>query len=365
MMIKMGWKLMGAALIAGSLFAGCAEKDMLGMSGADMIEKIIASESGPGSYYAEGTMKMWTDSEITSTIHVKEWVDGKTGKKRIETDENGNVSYAVHNGSEILLYEEEAKTAIAMDSSALQQEPNQTQKQMLVDQLERMRDNHNVKMLGQEKLQDQEVIHIELTPKDKDSLSMSSEYWINPKEWMVVKATSTYGDTKSEFLYDQINYNPEFTDKTFTLDIPADVEVKNMNDVMNNREITREEAEQAVGQPFLQYIGADMKLSRIELISSMGEQGRDEVTLYYVKDNKPEISMTVFKAPGENGNEKLLPEEKKVNIRDTEGSYMSIIRNLSWSEDGLRYSVMGENDFWTEEQLQMWVDELQITKQAK
>lgn len=364
-MIKNGWKLIGAVLIAGSLFAGCAEKELLGMSGDDMIEKIITAESEPGSYYAEGTMKIWTDSEMTSTIHVKEWVDGKTGKKRIETDENGNVSYAVHNGSEIMIYEEEAKTAFAMDSSALQQEPNQTQKQMLVDQLERMRDNHNVKMLGQERLQDQEVIHIELTPKDEDSLSISSEYWINPKEWMVVKATSTYGDTKSEFLYDQINYNPEFTNETFTLDIPADVEVKKMNDVMNNQEITLEEAEQAVGKPFLKYVGKDMNLSRIELISSMGENGRDEVTLYYVKDNKPEISMTVFKAPEEDVDEKILPEEKKVNIRDTEGSYMSMIRNLSWSEDGLRYSVMGENDFWTEEQLQMWVDELQTPKSAK
>ncbi|WP_366291286.1 sigma-E factor regulatory protein RseB domain-containing protein [Paenibacillus sp. AN1007] len=361
-MIKNGWKLIGAVLIAGSLFAGCAEKELLGMSGDDMIEKIITAESEPASYYAEGVLKMWTDEKITNTIKVKEWVDGKTGQQRVETDDNGNVSSAVHNGSEVLIYEKEAKTAFSMDSSAFQQEPNQTQKQMLVDQLERMRDTHNVKMLGQEKLQGQEVVHIELTPKDENSLSISSEYWINPKKWMIVKATSTYGDTRSEVLYDRIDYNPEFTDETFKLDIPADVEVKKMNDVMNNKEVSLEEAEKAVGGAFLQYVGQDMELSRIELTSSMGEHGRDEVTLYYVKDNKPEISMTVFTAPEENVDENLLPEEKKVSIRDTEGSYMSIIRNLSWSEKGMRYSIMGENDSWTVEKLQAWAEALQIPK---
>jgi outer membrane lipoprotein-sorting protein len=361
-MIKSGWKVLGVALIAGSLFAGCSEKELLGMSGDDMIEKIITAESEQASYYAEGVLKMWTDEQITNTIQVKEWVDGKTGQKRIETEDSGNVSYAVHNGPEILLYEKGAKTAFSMDSSALQQEPNPTQKQMLLDQLERMRDTHNVKMLGQEKLQNREVMHIELTPKEGNSLLMSSQYWIDPKKWTVVKATSTYGDTKSEILYDVIDYNPEFTDQTFTLDIPADVEVKKMNDVMNNKEITMEEAEKAVGKPFLQYAEEDLQLSRIEMTSSMGEHSRDEVTLYYVKDNKPELNMTIFKAPEENVYEKLLPEEKKVNIRDTEGSYMSIIRNLSWSEDGLRYSVMGENETWTEEKLQSWAESLQFSK---
>ncbi|MBU5354996.1 hypothetical protein KQI74_22180 [Paenibacillus barcinonensis] len=363
-MMKKGWKLLGAALIATSMLAGCSEKEVLGMSGDDMIEKIIAAESEPASYYAEGLLKMWTDGEITNTVQVKEWVDGKTGQQRVETEEEGNVSYAVHNGSEILIYEKEAKTAFSMDSSSFQQEPNQTQKQMLVDQLERMRDSHNVKTLGQETLQGHEVIHIELTPKDENSLSMSSEYWIDPKKWMVIKATSTYGDTKSEVLYDLIEYNPEFTDKTFTLDIPADVEIKKMNDVMNNKEITLEEAEKAVGQPFLQYAGKDLELSRIEMTSSVSES-RDEVTLYYVKDNKPEISITVFQAPEENVDEKLLPEEKKVTIRDTEGSYMSMIRNLSWSEAGLRYSIMGENDAWTQEKLQSWANALQLAKPSK
>ncbi|CAI6083868.1 hypothetical protein PAECIP112173_04099 [Paenibacillus sp. JJ-100] len=364
-MIKNGLKLIGAALIAGSLFAGCAEKELLGMSGDDMIEKIITTESEPASYYAEGVLKMWTDDEITNTIQVKEWVDGKKGQQRIETDDNGNVSYAVHNGSEILIYEKETKTAYSMDSSTLQQEPNQTQKQMLVDQLERMRDTHNVKMLGQEKLQGHEVIHIELTPKDENTLAMSSQYWVDPEKWMVVKATSTYGDSRSEVHYDLIDYNPKFTDQTFTLDIPADVEVKKMNDMMNNKEITMEEAEKAVGQPFLQYVGKDLELSRIELTPSLAENGRDEVTLYYVKNNKPEISLTLFKAPDENVDEKLLPEEKKLAVRDTEGSYMSIIRNLSWSEGGLRYSIMGENETWTEEKLQSWANDLQLPKNSK
>lgn len=362
-MMKKGWMMLGTALLAGSLLGGCAEKEMLGLSGDEMIEKVVAAETKPASYYAEGEMKIWSDDKLNHIMHIKEWVDGGTGRKRTETEENGRVSYAVNNGTEITIYEKETGTAYSMDVSALGQQPEQTQKQMLVDQLERLRDSHDVDMMGQEKLQGQDVIHIKLTPKEEGTLSISSEYWVDPKTWMIVKVISSYGDEKSEMVYDPIQYDPEFSEDTFVIDIPKEVDVKDLNDLTQNSEVSLEEAEQALGQPFLQDMNGELELSRIEMTSLGGELRRDEVTLYYVNNDKVEVSMTVFKAPDENGDDTLLPDESKVEVRDTEGSYMKSIRNISWTENGLRYSIMGENEEWTKEKLQAWAKDLKLPNQ--
>lgn len=274
-MMKKGWMMLGTALLAGSLLGGCAEKEMLGLSGDEMIEKVVAAETKPASYYAEGEMKIWSDDKLNHTMHIKEWVDGETGRKRTETEENGRVSYAVNNGTEITIYEKETGTAYSMDVSAMGQQPEQTQKQMLVDQLERLRDSHDVDMMGQEKLQGQDVIHIKLTPKEEGTLSISSEYWVDPKTWMIVKVISTYGDEKSEMVYDPIQYDPEFSEDTFVIDIPKEVDVKDLNDLTQNSEVSLEEAEQALGQPFLQDMNGELELSRIEMTSLGGELSRD------------------------------------------------------------------------------------------
>lgn len=362
-MMKKGWMMLGTALLAGSLLGGCAEKEMLGLSGDEMIEKVVAAETKPASYYAEGEMKIWSDDKLNHTMHIKEWVDGETGRKRTETEENGRVSYAVNNGTEITIYEKETGTAYSMDVSAMGQQPEQTQKQMLVDQLERLRDSHDVDMMGQEKLQGQDVIHIKLTPKEEGTLSISSEYWVDPKTWMIVKVISTYGDEQSEMVYDPIQYDPEFSEDTFVIDIPKEVDVKDLNDQTQNSEVSLEEAEQALGQPFLQDMNGELELSRIEMTSLGGELSRDEVTLYYVNNDKVEVSMTVFKAPDEDGDDTLLPDESEVEVRDTEGSYMKSIRNISWTENGLRYSIMGENEEWTKEKLQAWAKDLKLPNQ--
>ncbi|WP_458464455.1 LolA family protein [Paenibacillus sp.] len=360
-MMKKGWMMLGTALLAGSLLGGCAEKDMLAMSGDEMIEKVVSAETEPASYYAEGVIKMWTDGELTNTMQIKEWVDGETGQKRTETAENGNVSYAVNTGKEITIYEKETGTAYSMNVSAIGEQPQQTQKQMLVDQLERLRDSHNVIMKGQGKLHGQDVIHIELTPKEEGTLSISSEYWVDPKTWMIVKCISEYGDGKSEILYDPIEYNPEFSENTFVLDIPKEVDVKNLNDLSQSSEVTLEEVKQALGQSFLQYQGEEMALSRIEMSHTGGELNRDEVTLYYVQKDKVEVSLTIFKAPEEGVDETLLPDEKSTKVRDVDGTYMKSIRNLSWDENGLRYSLMGEHDGWTEAELRAWAEALTLS----
>ncbi|WP_339181496.1 hypothetical protein [Paenibacillus sp. FSL R5-0701] len=364
-MMKKGWMMLGTAVLAGALLGGCAERDMLAMSGDEMIEKVVSAETEPASYYAEGVMKIWADDKLTNTMQIKEWVDSETGRKRTETSENGNVSYAVNDGKKIIIYEKETGAAYSMDASSVSQQPNQTQKQILLDQLERLRTTHDVNMMGQEKLHGQDVIHIELTPKEEGAFSISSEYWVDPKTWMIVKVNSAYGDGKSEMVYDPIQYDPEFTKDTFVIDIPKEVDVKDLNDMMQNSEVTLEEAEKALEQPFLQDMSGEFELSRIEMSTLHGELSRDEVTLYYVSNDKVEVSLTVFKMPEENVDDTLMPDEAKIKVRNTEGSYMKSIRNISWSEKGLRYSIMGENEGWTKAKLQAWAEELTLPKPSR
>ncbi|UQZ33141.1 hypothetical protein C2I18_05950 [Paenibacillus sp. PK3_47] len=352
---------LGTLVLAGSLLGGCANGEVLGLSGDEMIDKVVAAEAEPVSYFAEGEMKIWTDEKLTNTLTIKEWVDGSTGRKRTETAENGNVSYALNDGTQILVYEQATETAYSMDVTALGEQAGQTQKQALVDQLEQLRDSHDVEMVGEAELNGQDTFHIKLTPKEDGTLSLSSEYWVDPATWMVVKVISSYGDGKSELIYDPVQYNPEFAADTFTLDIPEGVEVQDMSELTQTSEVTLEEAEDALGQPFLQDAGGELKLSRIELYTSQGELGRNEVTLYYVQGDKVEVSLSIFQKPEGNIDDMLLPDESATQVRGAKASFMKSIRNLSWDEEGLRYSAMGGNEAWTQEKLQAWAEELKLS----
>lgn len=112
-------------------------------------------------------------------------------------------------------------------------------------------------------------------------------------------------------------------------------------------------------------MSGEFELSRIEMSTSRGELSRDEVTLYYVSNDKVEVSLTVFKMPEENVDDTLIPDEAEIKVRNTEGSYMKSIRNISWSENGLRYSIMGENEGWTKAKLQAWAEELTFSNPSR
>lgn len=99
--------MFGIVLFVGLLFGGCVEKDLVGLLGDEMIEKVVSVEIKFVLYYVEGVMKVWLDEKLSYIMYIKEWVDGEIGCKCIEIEENGYISYVVNDGMDIIIYEKE------------------------------------------------------------------------------------------------------------------------------------------------------------------------------------------------------------------------------------------------------------------
>lgn len=333
--------ILGSVLLTGMLLTGCQSGEALAYTGEEMVEKAIQESNKPVSYYAEGEMTLFEGEKKTESMTIKEWYNADNGNNRNEivTPDTGK-SISVNDGQQVTVYEEGGNTAYTMESlenEAMQSSP----KDKVLSQLERMRSTHAIETVGKEKWLDQDVYHIKATPSDKDANSLigSQEYWVNAKDWMVVKSKVTSGDITTEFAYTLLDKSPEFTPDTFKLDIPEDAEIIAL-DNMGPQTITIEEAREAIGQSFLQMPAEGFDQVSVEMYEASGELDRNEVSINYLVDGKTPLSLSIFKSPGDDVQDGEFGE--KVTVRGQKGDYMKEINIISWDEEGLRYSLMAD-----------------------
>lgn len=333
--------ILGSVLLTGMLITGCQSGEALAYTGEEMVEKAIQVSNKPISYYAEGEMTLFEGEKKTESMTIKEWYNADNGNNRNEivTPDTGK-SISVNDGQQVTVYEEGGNTAYTMES--LENESMQSSpKDKVLSQLERMRSTHAIETVGKEKWLDQDVYHIKATPSDKDANSLigSQEYWVNAKDWMVVKSKVTSGDITTEFAYTLLDKSPEFTPDTFKLNIPEDAEIIAL-DNMGPQTITIEEARKALGQSFLQMPAEGFDQVSVEMYEANGELDRNEVSINYLVDGKTPLSLSIFKSPGDDVQDGEFGE--KVTVRGQKGDYMKEINIISWDEEGLRYSLMAD-----------------------
>ncbi|SFS57300.1 outer membrane lipoprotein carrier protein LolA [Paenibacillus sp. 453mf] len=333
--------ILGTVLLTGMLLTGCQSGEALAYTGEEMVEKAIQESNKPVSYYAEGEMSLFDGEQETESMSIKEWYNAENGNNRNEivTPDTGK-SISVNDGQQVIVYEEAQNTAYTMKSienEAMQSSP----KDKMLGQLERMRSTHAIETVGKEKWLENDVYHIKATPleKDENTLIGSQEYWVNAKDWMVVKSKVTSGDITTEFAYTLLDKSPEFTPETFQLNIPEDAEIIALDD-MGPQPVTVEEAEEALGQSFLQLPSEGFDQISVEMYEASGELNRNEVTINYLVQGKTPLSLSIFKSPGDDVQDGGFGE--KVTVRGQKGDYMKEINIISWDEEGLRYSLMAD-----------------------
>src|SRR5690625_1097559 len=108
---------------------------------------------------------------------------------------------------------------------------------------------------------------------------------------MVLKMIFNTGDSKTEMVYTKIHFNPRIPADTFTLDLPDDVEMKNLDDMSNESKITLEEAKENIGSFHYFPENEELDISTIEMIELQGELKRKEVNIDYKKDDLPLLTM--------------------------------------------------------------------------
>ncbi|GGN98091.1 LolA family protein [Saccharibacillus kuerlensis] len=330
--------LLGGILVAGAVLAGCGETgNALAYTEAEIVERAVSENTAPFSYYAEAEMTLYDGEKMMESMRIKEWYNADSGSIRNEVKSGNNTSISVNDGKQVTVYEQEQNLVYRMDAGGTGREAV-SHKDKIVAQFERMRDSHSIETVGKEKWLNKDVYHIKAVPNEekKNTLVGVQEYWIDAQNWMIVKSSASSGDTRTEFAYTLIDESPAFDQETFEIDIPADAEMVSL-DEMGPKQITLEEAETAIGQPFLQLPESTFKQTEVTLFEGTGELARKEISLTYLEEGGTPISLSLFESPEDAGKSEL---GEKVTVRGVEGYYMEEISSLTWDENGLRYSLM-------------------------
>lgn len=341
------WKtsLMVASILL-LILGGCSQD--MEVSAEEIIQNALESEKDVDEYYGKSEMTFYEGEELIEESVMEEYIsDGEIkiimhGEEEIET---------INNGEKMVMYNKTDGTAQEMDTSAVS-DYQFTPKETLQNMLAGMEVSHNYEIIDDEEILGRDTFHMKLEAKEANSLMGDIELWVDKETWLVVKTISDTGDSRMELTYTELDLSPDFTEDTFTLDIPDDVEITNLDDNAPTEVTSVEEAEEELGQAFYMFPEDEYHLGEMELYDLGGEFQRKELSVTYFSDNdRPMFEFSVFESP-----EGMEIEKSDVDIRGNAAAYEESITNYYWDEDGLRYSLMIYDPVIEEEILELTED---------
>ncbi len=337
---SIGWMLVSS--IFALTLVGCAtSSEGNQFSPKQVLTNALEETDAPFSYYGESTVDIYENGEKLTTFQLKEWVSDD-GKRRVEDIHNDTLTITVFDGSKIVSYHPNENKGFFMEDEMLEvmDEFQMSPKKQAEHTLKLVKDTHELEEGEEATIAGRKTYHIKAVAKDKDNLIGDMELWIDKENWVVLKLISTSGNIKTELEYTKIDYNPTFDEDTFTIELPEDVELQDLEGLSETREVTLEEAIQGVGQGFYYIPEQDgLVLAKIEQFDSNGAIERTEVNLNYERDGVPLFFVSVFPSDEEL---EIFPGEEEISVRNEKGSYMEMneFRALTWQEEGLNYSAV-------------------------
>ncbi|WP_427110173.1 LolA family protein [Lysinibacillus xylanilyticus] len=355
----MNWKrsLRAAGLVAALTFSlvGCNTEGAY--SPQEIIDHALQETKEPLAYYGEYTMDM---GEIGGKAQVKEWT--KDGKRRIETTtENGEHSIAVNNGSQVIMYDVVKNTVHKIDISkgGLDEFPSQRDQLELI--FNAVKDTHDVKIAGEEKIAGRDTYKIVAKAKKQDTLIGDIEVWVDKKTWVTLKTITNSAGNKMTTEYTKLDDGAKIDNAQFTIDIPKDAKVEDIS-VPESESVTLDTVKEQLGEFLMVPEGNGLTLEAISL--DKGIENRSEYTFSYAMNGQEDISVTVFKANSKATKEEPILGEKEMDIRGQKGTVMDEqnFRCISWQENGYQYSIFLANSKLTIEDLVAYAKQMTIVK---
>ncbi|MFC4025260.1 outer membrane lipoprotein carrier protein LolA [Oceanobacillus longus] len=336
--MKVSWRVVLILLsVITLLLGGCSQNTEA--SAEEIIHNAIESEKDVNTYQGKAEMKMYEGEEMTQHTILEEYVEGE--KRKIVTNDPllEEEVEVLNDGTTMYMYDKTNNQASEMDMTELGDFASLSPKDQFKGMMEMMKDSHTYEVVGDEKVLDYDTYHIQVKAKEADNLLGDMELWVDQKTWFVVKLVSETGDTRTEFAYTELDFSPEFADETFTLDIPDDVEIANLEESFAPDAVTLEEAEEALGQPFLVFPEEEFILSSMQMYDFSAGLDRHELELMYSsKEDIPMFSLSIFPTPDD-----MPVEADDLEIRGNAAEYEEMINSIHWDEDGLRYMILITN----------------------
>jgi len=327
-------------LLGGLLMACSSDNNMF--SPDQVISQALENSEKIDSYIAESKIVISENDQIVEENVLKEWRH-EDGRVRIETlDEAGEtISIVVNDGNELIIYDLESEQASVIDDPELIALNQQSPKEQAELSLSIVRDTHDLTLKDETEIAGRDVNHLVATPKEKNQLIGKQEIWIDKENWLVLKITSESGDQLIDMMYETVDFNVDIDDTMFSLDLPENVELIDLDDIHDVDEVSLTEAADALGQPFL-YIPEDdsLEISTLEKSDLQGIVNRIEIDIDYKKDDLPYVTLSIFETP-DDVDDMTMPDETETTIRGQDATYIDMkgFRSVFWDEDGLRYSL--------------------------
>lgn len=327
-------------LLGGLLMACSSDNNMF--SPDQVISQALENSEKIDSYIAESKIVFSENDQIVEENVLKEWRH-EDGRVRIETlDEAGEtISIVVNDGNELIIYDLESEQASVIDDPELIALNQQSPKEQAELSLSIVRDTHDLTLKDETEIAGRDVNHLVATPKEKNQLIGKQEIWIDKENWLVLKITSESGDQLIDMMYETVDFNVDIDDAMFSLDLPENVELIDLDDIHDVDEVSLTEAADALGQPFL-YIPEDdsLEISTLEKSDLQGIVNRIEIDIDYKKDDLPYVTLSIFETP-DDVDDMTMPDETETTIRGQDATYIDMegFRSVFWDEDGLRYSL--------------------------
>lgn len=357
-------RLLGGAVVAVlSLGLVACSSDTNQYSPEQVINNAMKETEEPLSYYGEATMKMTAEEE---QIQLKEW-RSKDGKVKVETEGATDEEHGltVNDGKTITMYQESMKRAFVSDDGEMLASMAPSPKEQAQQLLKLVGDSHTISIDGEEKIAGRDAYHLVAKANEKDTLFGDQELWVDKENWFVLKSISESGDNRVDMEYTKIEFNKEFPDETFVIELPEGTEIQNLDDMNATSEVTLQEAAQSVGKPILYFPEEkDRTIETIEMDDIKGELNRVEINIEYKKEETPLMSLSLFKTPEDREDDMKMPGEEVVEIRGIEGTTVEMkgFRSLFWIEDGISYSVLLNDPDVTFEEVIEWASDMELVQ---
>lgn len=309
----------------------------MNISAEEIMGKAVEVGSGRDKYYTLSESKVYKGKELIEHSTLEEYVS--YGKRKIVTTdrilgEDAN-SEAWNDGEKIIIYDKHNQRAFKMDTAENENIQSLDSKEKINNVMGIMNGSHELTIIGEEKILDFDTVHIDAKAKTSDHLFGDTVLWVDKKTGFIIKTISNNGSIQTEMQYKEINFSPEFPEDAFTLNIPEDVEIQNLEAYAPDI-VTLEEAEEILEQSFYLFSEKEFNLKDVEIHRIEGEITRDELNLtYYSKEDAPMFYLTIFHSP-----EGMKIEKADLKIRGKQAKYEKIVNSITWDEGGLRYAII-------------------------
>jgi hypothetical protein len=353
------------------MFMGCSIKKNT-IIPEQLITKAVKAYEKPKSYYGESHWEIYENDKLTEKDTVKEWVDNSKSKikKRIEasSDAAGKVT-TTNDGVNLIIYMEKDNKAMKMKVQDSLSSTYNNYKDELMRNLNTISKTHELTFKGEETVNGFKTYHLFAKPKKKNNLLGEVDYWIDQEEWFIVKSSSDSGNSKINTEYTKLDFSAKLEGNLFVQNLPSQVIIEDLDDESQLQEtvINLKEAENIAGKAILTLPeGSAYKLKKVTYADYPGVKHK-EINQVYEKDGAEALHFTTIipyeKDSKDKGDDFKLPSEEEITIRGQKGLAMDAeIKCITWSEEGLNYSLLIEDLSMKLEEGKKLIESLQYTK---